>query len=77
MLKIIVMVPIDLFVGLLDSLIAILKIRGRPHHGLSSFLLVVVGWVMTRDIIWFDISYVYHAFRGQSTLKIYGLIFAF
>lgn len=34
-------------------------------------------WVFTRDWPVLDISYLYHLFRGQSTLKFYGLMFAF
>jgi hypothetical protein len=33
--------------------------------------------VFTRDWLVLDVSYLYHLFRGQSTLKFYGLMFAF
>lgn len=44
----------------------------------SETLITIIGaYLFTRNWIYFDISYLYHSFRGQTSLKYYGLMFAF
>jgi hypothetical protein len=49
----------------------------NPKNLGYSVLALLCLYIVTRDWLIFDISFLYHSFRGQSTLKFYGLLFAF
>lgn len=51
--------------------------RRGSSEGCYCLLTGICVWVFTRDWLILDISYLYHLFRGQTTLKFYGLMFAF
>lgn len=54
-------------------------LTGRTIRTEACYCLItgICVWVFTRDWLILDVSYLYHLFRGQSTLKFYGLMFAF
>jgi hypothetical protein len=56
-----------------------LKLYGyrTRSEGSSWILTLLCAWVFCRDWLIFDSSYLYHSFRGQTSLKFYGLLFAF
>ena len=69
----IVRIPFDLTLGIINS---IRQLLGRPrlaHSSLYSCLLVVGFYVGTRDWRLFSVSFLYHSFRGQSSVKLYGV----
>lgn len=71
-----VYMPMELFWALaVNPLLGLLGLS--PRHLGFSVLAVLSLYVVTRDWLVFDISFLYHSFRGQSTLKFYGLLFAF
>lgn len=74
--KLLIMIPFDIirmFFGI------ILSIRGytSKYSSWCSVMVIINLLIFNLDIKIFDISYLYHAFRGQSALKFYGLLFAF
>lgn len=76
-LKMIVFIPIELIVGIFNSLLSIFHICLSRHITFFSVLLLSVCWIFQQEQYHlFDPSFMYHLFRGQSTLKLYGLIFA-
>lgn len=79
-LKTIVLIPLDLLLGIVNSVLSILQLYKSKHNSLFSVLILLGTYVFVfnqQDIQLLDVSYLYHTFRGQSTLKLYGLIFAF
>ena len=48
---------------------------GWPKLGLTSlfaWLIILGSLAVTRDVYYLDLSVLYHLFRGQSTVKLYG-----
>lgn len=43
---------------------------------MHSFVVVAVAYIFTLNEDIFDISFMYHLIRGQSTVKVYAIIFA-
>lgn len=43
---------------------------------MHSLVVVVVAYIFTLNEDIFDISFMYHLIRGQSTVKVYAIIFA-
>lgn len=43
---------------------------------MHSLVVVVVAYIFTLNEDLFDISFMYHLIRGQSTVKVYAIIFA-
>jgi hypothetical protein len=76
-LKTIVFIPLELILGIFNSLMAIFHICLSKHITFFSVMTLVVCYLFQQEQ-WslFDPSYMYHLFRGQSTIKLYGLIFA-
>jgi hypothetical protein len=77
-LKRIAFIPFEIITGIINSILAILGICQSKYITFFSIQVVVVGYIVQKDE-WsplFDVSIMYHMFRGQSFLKLYGLIFA-
>ncbi len=43
---------------------------------MHSLVVIVVAYIFTLHEDIFDISFMYHLIRGQSTVKVYAIIFA-
>lgn len=75
--KLIVLLPLEIGYGAFNSLLAIFHICLSKHIAFFSVLTLVVCYLFQQhDYHLLDASFMYHLFRGQSTLKLYGLIFA-
>lgn len=73
----IVFIPFELLLGILNSLLSIFHICLSKHITFFSVMTLLVCYIFVQEqFTLFDPSYMYHLFRGQSTLKLYGLIFA-
>ena len=76
-LKMIVMLPLELLVGIFNSLLSILQISFSTYTTFFSVITLIASFIFQQeqfDLL--DPSYMYHAFRGQAALKLYGLMFA-
>ena len=65
-------IPYDVVFGGYNSLA---KKFGWPKIGLTSlfaWLMILGSLAVTRDFYYLDLSVLYHLFRGQSTVKLYG-----
>lgn len=73
----VVFIPLELILGIFNSLLSIFHICLTKHISFFSVMTLVVSYIFQQEhYTIFDPSYMYHLFRGQSTLKLYGLIFA-
>ena len=77
-LKSVIMIPLDITLSIINSMLSILQVCKTKRVTFFSILICIELWILLQDhdIRLFDISYLYHTFRGQSTLKLYGLMFA-
>ena len=76
-LKMIIFIPFELVLGIANSVLSILHICLSRYITFFSVVTLIVGYIFQQEQIpILDLSYMYHTFRGQSTLKLYGLIFA-
>jgi len=53
-----------------------LKLYKSRYVTMHSLVVAVVAYIFTLDEDIFDISFMYHLIRGQSTVKVYAIIFA-
>jgi hypothetical protein len=67
-----VRIPFDLLVSIINSIRGFFGGRRMPHTSLFPSLIVFGFILTTRDFYLFSVSYLYHSFRGQSTVKLYG-----
>lgn len=75
--KLIIFIPFELLIGIFNSLLAIFHICLSKYITFFSVVTLTVAYIFQQEqYTFFDPSYMYHLFRGQSTLKLYGLIFA-
>ena len=74
--KFILLLPLDM-VRVVISFIVGSRGYSFKSSTWSSIIVVASLAVFTSDLKIFDMSYLYHTFRGQSSLKFYGLLFAF
>lgn len=75
--KLIIFIPFELLIGIFNSLLAIFHICLSKYITFFSVVTLTVAYFFQQEqYTFFDPSYMYHLFRGQSTLKLYGLIFA-
>lgn len=61
---------------LVMPIIQLTNVKTR-NVGSETIITVLGAYLFTRNWLYFDISYLYHSFRGQTSLKYYGLMFAF
>ena len=53
-----------------------LKLYKSRYVTMHWLVVVAVAYIFTLDEDIFDISFMYHLIRGQSTVKVYAIIFA-
>ena len=70
--EMVVRVPFDLFISCLNTVRGLKGVYRIPHTSLYSCLIFFGFYVTTRDWEIFSVSYLYHSFRGQSSVKLYG-----
>ncbi|KAL4472619.1 hypothetical protein ABPG74_018568 [Tetrahymena malaccensis] len=73
--------PIELVILIAEYIIKGKRIQRKDFHIWVHFILILVPVLIFTDNLYiiemkeyFDVSYWYHAFRGQSTLKLYGVL---
>lgn len=73
----IVFLPIELLIGIFNSILTILRISYSTYTTFFSVLTLVSIYIFQQEqFSYLDPSYMYHMFRGQAALKLYGLMFA-
>lgn len=76
-LKMIVLLPFELLLGIFNSLLSILHIAFSTYTTFFSVVTLIATYIFQQEqFAIFDPSYMYHMFRGQASLKLYGLMFA-
>ena len=72
-----VMIPLELLIGILNSVLSILQISFSTYTTFFSVITLMASFLFQQEQYQFlDPSYMYHLFRGQAALKLYGLMFA-
>ncbi|EWS76258.1 eukaryotic membrane protein, cytomegalovirus gH-receptor family protein (macronuclear) [Tetrahymena thermophila SB210] len=73
--------PIELIILIAEYIIKGKQIQRKDFHIWVHFILILIPVLIFTDNLYiiemkeyFDVSYWYHAFRGQSTLKLYGVL---
>ncbi len=61
---------------MLNIALKALKLYKSRYVTMHSVVVMVVALIFTLDEDIFDISFMYHLIRGQSTVKVYAIIFA-
>lgn len=67
-----VRIPFDLTIAIINSIRLLFGSQRMRHTSLYAVILLTGWYIITRDWQLFDLSYLYHSFRGQSTVKLYG-----
>jgi hypothetical protein len=75
-IKTIILVPLELLLGIINIALKSLKLYKSRYVTMHSLVVAVVAFVFTLDEDILDISFMYHLIRGQSTVKVYAIIFA-
>ncbi len=75
-IKVIILAPIEFLLGISNVAFKSLKLYRSHYITMHSFVVIFVAYIFTLDEDIFDISYMYHLIRGQSTVKVYAIVFA-
>ncbi len=62
--------------GLANISLKSLKLYTTQYVTMHSIVLLTVTYVITLNQNMFDVSFMYHLIRGQSTVKVYAVVFA-
>lgn len=62
--------------GILNSIFRSLRLYKSTYVTMHSSVVIAATYVFTLNEDIFDISFMYHLIRGQSTVKVYAIIFA-
>jgi hypothetical protein len=68
----IVCVPLDLLLSIKNVFMPILGRTRISHTSLFACLIILGYYFITQDFYFLDVSVLYHSFRGQSYVKLYG-----
>jgi len=74
--KVMILAPIEFIMGILNIVFKSLKLYKSRYVTMHSLVVIVVAYIFTLNEDIFDISFMYHLIRGQSTVKVYAIIFA-
>jgi hypothetical protein len=75
-IKTVILIPIELIMGLANVALKSLKLYKSEYVSMHSLVVAFVAYIFTLNEDIFDISFLYHMIRGQSTVKVYAIIFA-
>lgn len=62
--------------GLTNISMKILKLYTTQYVTMHSIVLLTVTYIITLNQDILDVSFMYHLIRGQSTIKVYAVVFA-
>ena len=71
-----ILAPIEFILGIANVVFKSLKLYRSHYITMHSFVVIFVTYIFTLNEDIFDISYMYHLIRGQSTVKVYAIVFA-
>ncbi len=67
-----VRVPLDFLMSLLNTFRPCLGLKPINHTSFLAFIIVIGYCIVTLEWSFLDVSVLYHSFRGQSSVKLYG-----
>jgi hypothetical protein len=67
-----VRVPFDLLLSMINVFLPVFGKQKYKHTALFACLIILGYYIVTQDFYFWDVSVLYHSFRGQSYVKLYG-----